>query len=107
MAILDTLETTDEPERIWVTNWSTQQITEVATRANIKQISDSRAREILKVLRVVGQILLRGVKELWTARQRGTRLQPTTRRKEPAVTVLVPRSRRIAEDHSSIGDEIQ
>ena len=79
MAILDTLETTDEPERIWVTNWSTQQITEVATRANIKQINDSRAREILKVLRVVGQILLRGVKELWTARQRGTRLLPTTR----------------------------
>ena len=77
-AILNTLEITDKPERIWVTSGSTQQITEVSMRTNIKSFSDTRAREILEVLRVVGQSLLREVKEFWTTRQKGTRLQPTS-----------------------------
>ena len=105
-AILDTLDTTEELERIWVTNKSSKQKTEVVTRANIKLISDNMSREVLKVLRVMGQAILIGVKELWTTRQRGTRLKPTPIREDATVTVLVPRSRRITEDHSKIGDDL-
>ena len=59
-------------------------------RAKNKKISESRARDILKVLRVVDQILHQGVNELSTARLRGTRRLSTTRRGAQAVTVLVP-----------------
>ena len=63
-AIVDTLETTREPERIWITNWSSEQIDEIQERAGLGQLSESKARDVLKVIRAVGRIFIRGVKEL-------------------------------------------
>ena len=59
-AILDEIETTHAPERLWITSWSSDWIGSIQARADLDSIAKYRARDILKVIRTVGKILLRG-----------------------------------------------
>ena len=67
------------------------------------QLSEAKARDVLEVIRAVGRILIKGVNELRTYRQKGITQLPPPRESTTGVTMLVPRARGKGPDNSKLG----